>query len=104
MKIKRMKISVFLFLISIILITGCKKENYESTGTITGQDLALCACCGGYFIEIDGIQYRFEKSELPNNFTFEDNQLPLQFELDWKLKTDACTSFNRIEISKIRKK
>lgn len=99
-----MKVKLYIVLISSLLVLGCEKENYESTGTITGQDLTLCACCGGYFIEIDGAQYRFEKSELPGNFTFEDNQLPMQVELDWKLKTDGCTGFYRIEISKIRKK
>jgi len=41
---------------------SCDKEEYDYTATITGTDIAMCACCGSYFIEIDGIQYRFEKS------------------------------------------
>lgn len=98
-----MKTTFLLLLISGLLALSCEKVKYENTGTITGADLALCACCGGYFIDIDGTQYRFEKTELPEGFTFEDNQLPMLVELDWELKTDGCTDFNRIFISKIRK-
>ncbi len=98
-----MKIIAFLFLFSTLLVLSCEKTKYENTGTITGSDLALCPCCGGYFIDIEGTQYRFEKSELPDNFSFEDNQLPLKVELDWELKTGGCSGYGRIIISKIRK-
>lgn len=99
-----MKITAFLLFFTTLLIFSCEKDKYESTGTITGVDLAMCACCGGYFIDIEGTQYRFEKTELPSNFTFGDNQLPLLVELDWELKTDGCSGFNRISILKIRRK
>ena len=97
-----MKTSIFFIVFSTILISGCEKTKYESTGTITGADMAMCACCGGYFIEISGTKYRFEKTELPANFTFNDEQLPLRVELDWNLKTENCTGLNWIKISKIR--
>jgi len=97
-----MKTTVFLLMISTMLVLSCEKTKYESKGTITGPDLAMCACCGGYFIEIEGTKYRFDKSELPKNFTFTDSQLPLRVELDWKLKAESCTGSNWIKISKIR--
>ena len=59
--------------------------------------MAMCACCGGYFIEISGTQYRFEKTELPVNFTFSDEQLPLKVELDWEMKTGSCTGLNWLD-------
>lgn len=65
--------------------------------------MAMCACCGGYFIDIKDIKYRFEKSELPAGFTFNDEQIPLRVKLDWELKNDVCTGFNWIKVSKIRK-
>jgi len=95
---------IFLLLISTLLVFSCEKEKYESTGTITGQDIRMCPCCGGYFIDIEGTQYHFEKSGLPCNFTFDDDQFPLNVELDWKPKTAGCSDYNWIEISKIRKK
>jgi hypothetical protein len=97
-----MKNTFFLLLFSTLLIFSCEKDKYESSGTITGADLAMCACCGGYFVDINGTQYRFEKSELPSNFTFTDDQLPLRVELDWELKTEICTGFEWIKISKIK--
>jgi len=65
--------------------------------------MTMCACCGGYFIEIEGTKYRFEKNELPNKFTFNDEQLPLQVEMNFDLKTGGCSGLNWIKISKIRK-
>ena len=90
-----------------LLVFSCKKPNneatYESTGTISGQDIRMCPCCGGYFITIGDTQYHFEKSELPANFTFSDDQLPLQVQLDWELKTASCSDFKWIKISRIKK-
>jgi hypothetical protein len=81
----------------------CEKIKFENTGVITGADMAMCACCGGYFIDIDGISYRFEKSELPVNFTFKDPELPLKVKLNWELKSEICKGSNWIKISDIRK-
>ena len=86
------------------MIFSCEKVKYENTATITGADMAMCACCGGYFIEIEGTQYRFDKSELPSGFTFDDKQLPMDVELNWKLETSQCTGFYWISISKIKRK
>ena len=97
-----MKTRILLLLFSLTLIMGCEKTKFESTGTITGADLAMCACCGGYFIEIGATKYRFEKSELPSNFKFDDERLPLQVDIDWKPKAEACTEFSWIKILKIR--
>lgn len=90
-------------IIFTITIMSCEKTTYKSNGTIKGPDIAMCACCGGYFIEIEGTQYRFEKTELPDNFTFSDSQLPMKVELNWELKNQECTGFNWIKISDIRK-
>ena len=97
-----MKTRIFMLLISALLLFSCEKTKYENNGTITGADMAMCACCGGYFITIDGTQYRFEKTELPDNFTFKDNELPLKVELNWKLNEETCSGFSWIVISEIR--
>lgn len=99
-----MRTTIFLFLISVLVILSCEKVKYENTGTIIGPDLADCVCCGGYFIEIEGTRYRFEKGNLPGSFTFNEDQLPLQVELNWELKIDSCGTFNWIEISEITRK
>jgi len=97
-----MKNSLFSICIFSLLLLSCEKTKYEYNGTITSADMALCACCGGYFITIEGIQYRFEKTELPDNFTFNDAELPLKVELNWELNKEICSGFNWIVISEIR--
>ncbi len=85
-----------------LLIFSCEKDEFKSTATITGADMALCACCGGYFIDIEGIQYRLDKDKLPGNFTFDDNQLPLTVDLDFDQNVAYCKDFNWINVTRIR--
>jgi len=99
-----MRAKLFILFTCTILALGCEKSKFAGTGIIKGQDFALCACCGGYFIEINDISYRFDKSVLPAGFTFSENQLPLTVELNWKLRNTSCNDFNWITISKIRVK
>jgi len=99
-----LKTGIFFLFFSAILILGCEKTNYESTGTITGADMTMCACCGGYYIEISGSNYHFNKDELPSGFTFTNEQLPLKVELNWQNNAAVCkgSGINWIKISKIR--
>jgi hypothetical protein len=99
-----MKFRIVLLLFAMLTVFGCEKTEYKNTGTIIGADMTLCACCGGYFIDIEGTQYRFQKEELPGNFNFNDNQLPLSVELNWERKTETCVDFRWIAISEIRNK
>jgi len=100
-----LKTRAVILLISALLIVSCEKTKYKSTGTITEPDYRKCMCCGGYFIEIDGNQYNFNKSTLPENFTFDDTQLPLCVELNFEPKADDCSNsgVNWITVLKIRK-
>jgi hypothetical protein len=99
-----MKTRAILLFFFVALILGCEKSKYESAGTIMGADMTMCACCGGYFIEINGATYHFNKTELPSDFTFTDEQLPLKVDLDWKNNSAVCSGsgINWIKISKIK--
>ena len=82
---------IFLFVI-VLLSEGCKEEKeWMNQGSITGYDLRLCACCGGFFIEIDNETYRFY--ELPSNtevaFTNE-TVFPVEVNIDWHPDENAC--------------
>jgi hypothetical protein len=91
-----------ILLVFSILIFSCEKDAFKSTGTITGADMALCACCGGYFIDIEGTQYRIDKAKLPGNFSFDDKKLPLTVELDWDQNVAYCKDFNWINVTRIK--
>jgi len=94
----------YVLLAFLLLIFSCEKDEFKSTGTITGADVALCACCGGYFIDIEGTQYRLDKTKLPGNFYFDDNQLPLTVVLDWDQNVAYCKDLNWINVTRIKLK
>jgi hypothetical protein len=89
-----MKKHCILFLFALALATiACNKKNDNDTleaATITQKDFTYCACCGGYFIEIDGIKRRFEA--LPSNSTIDlqTSTLPLAVKVRWQEKPERC--------------
>lgn len=86
------RIVASLILIFLIAIVSCSAENelYSSSGTITGIDVRECACCGGYFIEIGEVTYRF--FNLPDNskLNLENPTFPIYVNLDWIKDPNAC--------------
>jgi hypothetical protein len=100
-----MKVKITLFIIMIILaVNSCTKvsDDYRSVGTITGQDLALCACCGGWIIYIDDVRYLFDKIPDDSKFSLKDEVFPVKVRLDWQLVSGGCPT-NRITIQRIKK-
>lgn len=94
---------VLLLILTSILVVSCEKTKYDSVGTITGADMTLCACCGGYFIVIENTKYRFDKNELPKGFSFNDEQIPLNVKLNFELNAGVCSGNNWINITRIKK-
>lgn len=89
------------FFALLCCIAACEEDNnpYESEGLITGYDLRLCACCGGFFIEIDDTVYR---GDLPDGHGLDTSaeNMPLAVYLDWEIITPSCEE-NMILISAI---
>ena len=83
---------------------ACTKENddYKSVGTITGDDLSMCACCGGWIIYIENVRYLIDS--MPDNsiLNLADETFPITVKLDWLL-LDKCSSYNRISVQRIKK-
>lgn len=79
-----------IFVLSIL--TACKKniDTSYSDGIITGFDARMCMCCGGYFIKIDTLQYRFYENPDTNIIKTNGAIFPIFVRLKWKLKDNAC--------------
>ena len=81
-----------LILMLLIIIASCSSEDdlFRSNGKITGIDSRECACCGGYFIEIENITYRFYN--LPDNskLNLGNPTFPIFVNLDWIKDPNAC--------------
>ena len=93
-----------LFLL-VAFLSFCETEhNDEGFGVITGPDLRMCVCCGGWFIEIGENTYRFEESELPANLNFDlsEEEPPFKVKLTWQKRMEGCMG-DEILITYIRK-
>jgi hypothetical protein len=101
-----MKIHLISILFLLFLLTQCQKggDNYKSEGVITGADLRDCACCGGWFINIDTVQYEFDS--LPENSKIDlmIEVFPIYVKLDWQFSEKTPCTDNRIIITRIIKK
>ena len=101
-----MKIKLLLCLFLIIGSVGCQKpttSDFQSTGLITGVDAKMCACCGGYYIQIDNVTYEFETLPAGSNIDLQNATFPIMVKLDWQLSTKPPCPDKKIDILKIVK-
>ena len=81
---------VFLFTLALATIACNKNNDTLEAATITQRDFSYCACCGGFFIEIDGVQRRFETIPSSSTIDLETITLPLEVKVRWQEKQERC--------------
>jgi hypothetical protein len=91
-----------------VLLTGfslCHRESddFMSRGTITGPDLRDCACCGGWYIQIDTVVYQFDTLPQNSGIDLGKETFPLKVKLDWQLSELSACPNKRIDIQRIAK-
>ncbi len=100
-----LRFNVIILLLTIFCI-ACKDDDEglkidSDFGVVTSADFRLCACCGGWFIEIEDQLYRFY--ELPeNSISISDEEFPLRVDVKWELDQDGCMG-DEIIITSIEK-
>lgn len=95
-------------LIGIIIggFFGCSHEiikDYQSNGKITGPDIRMCACCGGWYIQIDNLTYEFDSLPVNSNIDLQKETFPVLVKLDWQLSDKGACPDKRITIQRIVK-
>jgi hypothetical protein len=100
---RKLKGKIFLLLILIITATYCGKDIFLSEGTITGPDLRMCACCGGWFIKIDTTIYEFQNLPSNTKIDLQSETFPLNVKLDWDLSDRSYCPGKYITIFRITK-
>ncbi|MEM8896711.1 MAG: hypothetical protein AAGC85_01340 [Bacteroidota bacterium] len=107
--------ALFLILFMLGMCMGCEDESdcpipncefkEKVEGSILGIDARLCACCGGYFIEIGEETYRFYKEPTCSDLALDvsDYGFPLEVWVDWKADPDACLG-DEILLEKVKLK
>lgn len=101
-------------IIFTLLLSSCKHDiccdtpPYASTGKILGYDMALCACCGDYKIDIGGDaydehHYRFVSLPANSGIDLQNATYPIYVQFNWHLdESHGCQSmFPRIIIDAI---
>jgi len=89
------KLSLIIFF-GLIIFTNCSNDDleakFESTATISGFDVTLCACCGGWVIDINGQEADKRFSELPqnSNIDLQNSTFPLSVQLNWSESNEYC--------------
>ena len=86
-----------LFVVGALLFSACEEDEptkdsgYCNTeASLIGPDYRLCACCGGWFIQIEGETYR--ALTLPEEFTnsLALYSLPLDIYVEWSPVETPC--------------
>lgn len=76
-----------------------KATVYEATGTITGPDLGMCVCCGGYKLIVDNVVlpinlqpdvFRFQSLPTSSNIDLANAIFPLKVKFNWSNNPNAC--------------
>ncbi len=97
------KLILFVFLFWLTLSACSLKTGGEfQKATITGQDMSMCACCGGWFIDIGKKTYRFYKLPADSKLDLKTAEFPLKVEVVWKKDEKGCKG-DEIIIEKIKK-
>lgn len=83
---------VFTFFLGLAWLIGCSEDEitFNDQGLITGIDARLCACCGGWFVEIGDSTYRFQELPLSSNIALEENLFPISVQLNWRSVDEPC--------------
>ena len=99
------KIIAAALLIVSFSIVSCSLggDDSMSNGTISGIDIRECACCGGFFIEIDNITYRFYDVPPNSKLNLVNPTFPIYVKLDWTKDANACLG-DEIIVSRIEER
>lgn len=94
---------LLLAVIATAFFSACKKNQSdnakESTAVITGRDLTKCYCCWGWIINIDNVNYRFDKIPSFPSFDLENISYPATVKVKWQPAAGDCS--DKIDILRI---
>jgi hypothetical protein len=94
-----------LFFAIILIAASCKKDKSDmNEAAIIGADMTMCACCGGYFIDINNTRYRFNPDSVTSSLNLNTATFPLDVDLEWVSIVGPCDNFNWSTIQSIRRR
>jgi hypothetical protein len=101
---KRHKLIAIACLVLLFVGSSCKKQHYfKYSGSISGEDKRMCACCGGHFINIDGDTLTYLAHALPAGTDLSNESYPVHIEFNATFK-NFCGTQKIIEIQNMKKR
>lgn len=93
-------------LIAALLLFSCmpkkQEQYYQAAGTITGYDLTMCACCGGYLVKMEGNDSVYRFYHFPGGTDIDSTHFPTKVKFNY-LKTSGCGGYPIITFQAIVK-
>jgi hypothetical protein len=99
----KLSLVVCFLLLGVASCTKEKNNGYQSEGKILGPDLRMCACCGGWYIQIDNVTYEFDTLPANSTVDLQKDTFPIMVKLDWQLSDKGACPDSRINIIRIVK-
>jgi len=75
----------------------------NSTALVTGADIRMCACCGGWFVTIDGIIYQFDTLPDGSTVDLQKETFPVTVKMDWQISDQAACPNKKIIVQRLVK-
>ena len=75
----------------------------NSTAVVTGADIRMCACCGGWFVTIDSIIYQFDALPSGSTVDLQKETFPLPVKIDWQLSDQAACPNKKVIVQRLVK-
>jgi hypothetical protein len=87
--------NLFVILVLMMSALACHEDSSGlDAGVITGEDHRFCQCCGGDYIMINSVRYRFNLSDIPAGHNFvnlhTDAKFPISVYVKWMPKKTQC--------------
>ena len=108
LSVREMKRNLFILLLmfGMVFMAACRKEDdvVETNAKIIGADMRLCACCGGWWFDIQGDTLR--AMDLPADFVaqIDQNAYPISVLIRWDRENlSSCLMDELVHIKTIRK-
>jgi len=91
-----MKFFTLSFIFFLVFLVSCANTNDSndgystSDGQIIGADPRMCACCGGWYVDISKDTLRIWNMPEDFNKVLSTKEMPVNVRLNWKRMTDGC--------------
>ena len=101
---KKIVVGAYIFVLLIVRCSNDDRNDYEHRGVLEGVDPTFCGCCGGWIIQIDGLEGNFRIENVPDksDVDLQNDTFPMNVKLNYELDRE-CGGIEYLTVIKIEK-